>query len=438
MTGLNVLPAFITVLLAALILPAQIQRATPPYVHAGADNRSWTIGNGLVSRTLSYSPSTGLSTTSWLHNITGTDFVNQPFPASSPFGPPGAEFAFQVGFRHLQGFRRDRNVADFELVRADIEHLPRDGEQLRITLRAKGEALEVAALYSVYPGYPVIRKRLSITNSGSASLALSHMQVEAVNIRSAPPAFQGVWTYYGVYPREIFLTGRAEDCLVVQQNVRTGEGLALLNESPGWMKRTDLLNWGQGITVGYDTDLFPFERKLSAGETFTTAASDTAFFVENKQFEDLHWILPSYVSTVLQRKGSTFRSPWFGNTWEPFFQNYDESVVKSIVPTAAAIGLDIYTLDTGWSEDYSDGVPNPAKFPNGISEIRSELESKGMRLGMWVPLDVVSPQSRVYKEHPEWVIRDYLGNEKTAGFPGPHDRVMCMDSPYRQVAADQH
>ncbi len=420
--------AFITGLLAVLTLSAQVQ---------GADNRSWTIGNGLVSRTLTYSPSNGLSTQSWLHNTTGTDFVNQPFPKESPFGPFGAEFAFHVGSKQLQGVRRDRNTGpDFELVRADVEHLSREGEQLRITLRARGEALEVAVLYSVYPNYPVVRKSLSITNTGSTPIVLSHMQVEAVNIRSASPNLQKVSTYYGVYPREIFLTGRAEDCLVVQQNVQTGEGFALLNESPGWMKRTDLLNWGQGVAVGYDTDLFPFERKLAPGETFTTAASDTAFFVENKGFEDLHWVLPGYVSAVLQRKGSAFRSPWFGNTWEPFFQNYDEAAVKSILPTASAMGLDIYTLDTGWSEDYADNVPNPAKFPNGLSDLRSQFESKGIGLGMWVPVDVVSPESSVYKEHPEWVIRDYLGNEKTAGFPGPHDRVMCMDSPYRKVAAD--
>jgi alpha-galactosidase len=426
-------------LFGLLALPLSTARAQQgaPYIHSGADNLSWTIGNGLVNRKLTYSESTGLSTQSWIHDVTGTDFIKQPFPANSPFGPPGAEFAFHVGSRELQGFRRTRNTAgDFELVQADVEHLPRDGRQLRITLRAKGESLEVAVLYAVYPNYPVIRKSLSIANTGSAPVVLSHMQIEAVNIRSASPHLQKVSSYYGVSPREIFMTGRAEDCLLVQQNAQTGEGFALLNESPGWMKRTDLLNWGQGVAVGYDTDLFPFERKLEPGETFTTAASDTAFFVENKGLEDLHWILPGYVSTVLQRKGSAFRSPWFGNTWEPFFQNYDESAVKSILPAASAMGLDIYTIDTGWSKDYADNVPNPAKFPNGLSAIRSEFESKGMRLGMWVPVDVVSPQSRVYKEHPEWAIQDYLGNEKTAAFPGPHDRVMCLDSPYRKVAAD--
>ncbi len=436
MVSVNVFFAFVAGFSTVLGLSAQVQR-TAPYVHAGVDNRSWTIGNGLVSRTVSYSASVGLSTQSWLHDTTGTDFMKQPFPEYSPFGPSGAEFAFQVGSKQLLGVKRDHSAAaDFAFVRADIEHVVRGGEQLRITLRAKGEALDVAVLYAVYPDYPVVRKTLAITNSGSTPIVLSHMQVEAVNIRAAPPNLQKVSTYYGVHPREIFLTGRAEDCLITQQNVQTGEGFALLNESPGWMKRTDLLNWGQGVAVGYDTDLFPFERKIVPGETFTTAASDTAFFLENKGFEDLHWIIPGYVSSVLQRKGAVFHSPWFGNTWEPFFQSYNESAVKSVLPAASAMGLDVYTLDTGWSDDYADGVPNPAKFPNGISGIRSELESKGMRLGMWVPLDVVSPNSSVYKEHPEWVIRDYLGNEKTAGFPGPHDRVMCMNSPYRKVAAD--
>jgi alpha-galactosidase len=376
-------------------------------------------------------------TQSWKHESTGTDFISQSSASAERSGlDPGQEFSFQIGSQHFRG-NVETGSAEFEFVNSQVESISRGGKRLRIVLRAKALPLEVAAIFAVYPNYPVIRKWLSITNSGAKRVALSHMAIEAVNVRAGPPVVQEVLSYYGAQSRETFFTGRVEDCLIIERNAKTHEGLAILNEAPGWMKRTDLLSWGEGISIGYDTDIFPFERKLDPGEAFTTAGSDVAFFSEGKGFEDPHWVIPGFVSEVMQKKGGGFRSPWFGNTWEPFFMNYDESAVKTILPAASQMGLDVYTLDTGWSENYADNDPNPKKFPNGLSGIRTETEIKGMRLGMWVPLAVVSPESKVYKQHPEWAIRDYLGNEKTAAFPGLHDRVMCMASPYRHVAADR-
>jgi alpha-galactosidase len=146
-------------------------------------------------------------------------------------------------------------------------------------------------------------------------------------------------------------------------------------------------------------------------------------------------VVPSYASSILSKKGEGFRSPWFYNTWEPFFQNYDASLVNALIPIASKMGLDIFTIDTGWSDDYAAGEPSKAKFPDGLDGVRRQVESHGMRLGMWVPLAVVSADSQLYREHPDWVMRDYTGAEKTADFPGKNDRVMCLASPYRDAAA---
>ena len=109
---------------------------------------------------------------------------------------------------------------------------------------------------------------------------LSHLVFEALNLEAAPASDQIIFGYYGVHPREIFFTGRAEDAAILAKDPRTGEGFIVMNEAPGWMKRTEMTNWGDGIQVMYDTDLFPFERSLNPGETFTSAKSGVAFFAE--------------------------------------------------------------------------------------------------------------------------------------------------------------
>ena len=406
------------------------------YVRSSRDGRLWTIGNRLVERTITFD-SQGLATQSWKHKVTGTDLMTQPFTGEpNEKYESGDEFSFQANDVMVHG-HSGRNQTHLQLFSSKTEAVAPAGKRLQVVLRMDTLPLDISVSYSVYANHPVIRKALTFRNRGDRPIVLSHMAIEDLPIRVGPPKDQVVFASYGVLPREIFFTGRAEDCLIVQKNAKTSEGMAILNEAPGWTKRTDLTGWGKGISVGYDTDIFPFERKLNPGETFTTAGSSVAFFMQDSGFHDPHWVIPTYASEVLQKKGGGFRSPWFGNTWEPFFQNYDEEDVANVLPIAAGLGLDIFTLDTGWSNDYAENELNAKKFPAGFAGIRSQFDKNHLGLGLWAPLVVVSNESKVYKEHPEWTMRDYQGKEKTATFPGPHDRVMCLDSPYRQVAADR-
>jgi len=408
----------------------------PAYVRSGS--LTWSIGNGLVERVLKYSSENGLHTESWIHKVTGTNFL-QHLPKERPWGPSttwGAEFGFQVGSENLEGAVPGPSP-DFEFVSARTQDINPVGKLLEIKLKAKKRPIEVSAHYAVYSGHPVVRKWIAVTNRGSQRVTLSHFVFEAINLRPVSPSEKVLFAYYGVHPREIFFTGRAEDPAIVEMAPVSNEGFVVMNEAPGWMKRTEMNWWGDGMQVMYDTDLFPFERSLKPGETFVSAKSGVAFFVEGRGMVDPRWSMPLYTSQVLMRKGSSYQPPWFYNTWEPFFQDYNEEIVLHSIPVAAKMGLEIFTLDTGWSNDYDANKPNPEKFPHDFDGVRKELESQEMRLGLWEPLAVVSSESQTYREHPEWVIRTLDGEEKSADFPGKNDRVMCLASPYRDAAAER-
>lgn len=419
----------------APINPAADQ-AGSAFVRTNTEGRSWTIGNTLVEREIHYDSKVGLYTESWRHKVTGKEFLKH-LDVNLPWGPEtrwGAEFSFQANTTHLAGATRGPS-RDFDFVSAETRDITPDGVVLEIKLKSARLPLEVSAFYAVYSGHPVVRKWIAITNRGDQMIRLSHLVFEALNLQAAPASDQIINAYYGVHPREIFFTGRAEDAAIVAKDPRTCEGFVVMNEAPGWMKRTEMTNWGDGIQVMYDTDLFPFERTVKPGETFNSAKSAVAFFAEGKGMADPYWVMPSYTAHVLMKKGDAYQPPWFYNTWEPFFQDYNDEIVRGVIPVASQIGLDILTLDTGWSENYGDNEINPKKFPHGFDEIRATLESKGMHLGLWEPLVVMGPDSRVVREHPEWIIKDLDGNYKTAAFPGPNDCVMCLDSPYREWAA---
>jgi alpha-galactosidase len=87
------------------------------------------------------------------------------------------------------------------------------------------------------------------------------------------------------------------------RNSRTGEGVSIINEAPGYLKRTEVgQGWREGLKVMYDTDLFPFERSVQPGETFESAKSSLVFFQDNHGFEDPRWAAPTYMSNIVMRR----------------------------------------------------------------------------------------------------------------------------------------
>lgn len=411
----------------------------PAYVHASADGKSWSVGNGLVERDVRYHPAHGLYSERWIHKLTGTNFLREKLPADQEWKSAGQwrlEFEFYADGQRLRG-STPGPLADFDLVGAETQVIAPGGKQLEVKLKAKSKPVDVSAFYAVYAGHPVVRKWIAITNRGDRPVLLDRLAFEELDLQAAAPSEQLVRGFYGIQPREIFYPGRIEDPAIIEINGRTREGFVVMNEAPSWMKRTQMINFGEGVSVQYDTDLFPFKRLLKPGQTFTSARSGVAFFVEGRGTADPRWVMPTYTSQVLLKKGAAYLPRWFYNTWDPFTWNYDETVIQALIPIAADMGFDIFTLDTGWSDNYNDNRIDAKKFPQGLDGVRAELARKGMGMGLWMPLTAVGPESAAYREHPEWVMRDEDGKERTLDFPEHPTRFMCLDSPYREWAAKQ-
>jgi alpha-galactosidase len=185
----------------------------------------------------------------------------------------------------------------------------------------------------------------------------------------------------------------------------------------------------------YDTDLFPFERSLQPGETFTSAKSSIAFFANGRGFADPRWVMPSYTSQVLMKKGPGYQPPWIYNTWEPFERSITRSTTMELIVAAGRMGMDVFTIDDGWQAAYGDNAINRKLFPDGLDEIQAAVEEKGMGLGLWSPLAAIDTSTAAYREHPEWICKDRNGIPKFTGTMAGSQAVMCLASPYREVAA---
>ncbi len=405
----------------------QLDEPAGAFVRTDTEGKSWTVGNALVEREIHFDAKQGLYTAGWRHKVTGTDFM----AALLSRGVKREEFSFQADADSFSGASES-----WEFLEARVQKLAPNGKLLEIHLRSKTRPIEVTVFYAVYNAHPVVRKWIAIINRGKAPVVLSHLSFESVAIAPGPPSVLQASAFYGVLPREIFMTGRVDDTAVVERNSLTGEGFIAMNEAPGWTKRTELVQWGEGVQLMYDTDMFPLDRGLEPGGTFTSAKSSIAFFADGKGFADPQWVMPSYTSQVLMKNGSTYQPPWIYNTWEPFERGITKQITLDLIAAASHMGLDVFTIDDGWELTYGENTINSKLFPEGLDEIQRTVEQKGMRLGLWVPLAAISQNTEVYREHPEWVIRDRNGNPKISAFEdGGGNAVMCLGSPYREVAA---
>jgi alpha-galactosidase len=76
-----------------------------------------------------------------------------------------------------------------------------------------------------------------------------------------------------------------------------------------------------------------------------------------------------------------------------------------------------FIIDDGWQDSYGDWGIDYKKFPNGLKPVFDYIKSLGMKPGLWVSIGSASPESRVYKAHPEWFVVDIAGKPTSLHAP---------------------
>ena len=119
------------------------------------------------------------------------------------------------------------------------------------------------------------------------------------------------------------------------------------------------------------------------------------------------------------RIASPFQAGWC--TWYHFFHDVTEDdLLRNLDALAAArteLPIDVVQLDDGYQREIGDWLETNEKFPRGLAPIAAAIRDAGFRPGLWTAPFCVVPESRVFREHPEWL----LGNEKGfhRGLPHP-------------------
>jgi alpha-galactosidase len=160
-------------------------------------------------------------------------------------------------------------------------------------------------------------------------------------------------------------------------------------------------------TIGGGELLLPGEIALAQGESYTTpwvflTATLSGLDSLSAQFHGYLRSLPAHPGKA---------RPVNLNVWEAVYFRHDFAKLATLADIAADAGVERYVLDDGWFTGrrndraaLGDWQVDEHVWPGGLHRLASYVRGRGMQFGLWVEPEMVSPDSELFRAHPDWIM----------------------------------
>lgn len=399
--------------------------ASPPY--AKWTSSELTLNNGVVQRTIKLPASEGPFLTTLYKPVVG---------AFNYFQPTNSDFCFTVNDSIYTGLDRWR------LVKVQTLTDSKQGDGAAVTLLSKDGKVELTVRFLLYPDAPVIRKSLVVKNLTNEPVRLESVDVEKFNVTPYySTTFSWICHDYGRRRSIGPYDGNMQDALLTVHNSDWQQGIVIGNEAAGVVKHTSVF-WQEPVIISgltHTNARFPFRKYIQKGESFVTPQVFTIVYNNHRDPDDiLNTAVPDFVRKHMGiRLSELVQKPTFVyNTWVPFRKNINEKLIRELAKSAADAGMKEFVIDDGWASNYGDWIIDTKKFPNGLKPVFDYIKSLGMKPGLWVSVGSASPNSNVYKAHPDWFVLDEKQQPVNLHEDDLAMRTACFGTPWRGYIKD--
>ncbi len=166
-----------------------------------------------------------------------------------------------------------------------------------------------------------------------------------------------------------------------------------------------------GLRVIPGINPYASDYKLKAGENFVTP--EFIFTLSDDGIGEATRNLHDWARLYQLKDGKEDRMTLLNN-WESTAFDFDQDKLAGVMDDAARLGVDMFLLDDGWfankyprnndTTGLGDWEPNTVKLPQGIAGLTAVAKKAGVKFGIWIEPEMVSPKSQLYEKHPDWVI----------------------------------
>ncbi len=306
--------------------------------------------------------------------------------------------------------------------------------------------LEVLLSYTVFEDADVITRSVSVTNQSAGPLFLTRVLSACLDLDDAVATRSGMegehaenggfraLTFGGAWAREHIIQ--------IQEPARGGVVVESLKGEPGHETQPFIAavsgDCGQESGEVYamhfvysgnflaklQRDAFDslrmvigihpetFEWKLEPGEMFQ--APEAVLVYSAQGLGGMTRTLHDFYREHLIRSPWQYRErPVLINNWEATYFDFDLRKLGELAEEAHRCGIEMLVCDDGWFGEHRDSPQgglgdwfvNEKKLPGGFHVLREHLREMGMRFGLWFEPEMIAPQSRLYREHPDWVLQ---------------------------------
>ena len=156
---------------------------------------------------------------------------------------------------------------------------------------------------------------------------------------------------------------------------------------------------------------FEFDWLIEPGKSFDTPESVLTFSDAglNGMSQNMHAFVKEHIVRGVWKNKDR---PILVNNWEATYFYFNEKKILSIAKAAKDIGAEMFVLDDGWfgkrnndKSSLGDWYVNKKKLPSGIDGLSKKINDMGLMFGLWVEPEMVSPDSDLYRAHPEWAMQ---------------------------------
>lgn len=304
-----------------------------------------------------------------------------------------------------------------------------EAETLKIILEDPVTKVELHLLYGVLEKEDIITRSVIIKNAGKAPVTVKKAQSACLDFLHGD---YDLIKFYGRHAME----RNMERMPVSHESTRIGSrrGTSSHQYNPGVILAGKNTNEDSGscygmlfvysgnflveaekdqydqtrIQMGLTDELFAYS--LEAGAEFT--APEVILSYTNKGLSRLsqqyhHCIM----NHICQGKYVHANRPVLINSWEAAYFDFTGDTIVELAKEAKALGIDMVVMDDGWfgkrNDDNSslgDWYVNEKKLGGTLTKLIERVNAEGVKFGIWIEPEMVSEDSDLYREHPDWAI----------------------------------
>lgn len=312
----------------------------------------------------------------------------------------------------------------------------------------------VTLIYTVFENNGAITRSVKITNGGEREFLIEKAASACVNL---PLGDYDIINTYGQHARECNLSRTPLGHMT--QSIRSTRGASGHNHNPYMLlPRRDTTEdtgdcygfvfvYSGNFSIDADADFFNsarvtvginpegFEWHLAPGESFQTP--ETIMMFSEDGIGGVSRELHRFMSKNLVRgKWRDIKRPLLINSWEAAYFNFDDEKLVAFAHQAAELGIEMLVMDDGWfgkrdnaSSSLGDWYVNENKLKGGLTSLIERVNEAGLKFGIWYEPEMVSPNSDLYRAHPDWCLH-------VEGRPQSEARMQYMLDMTRQDVRD--